>query len=405
MALQDSVLHGRLITERKKLAGSLPGTLIFHYSSPDSTIEISVEQTQDGAVITIKDSEGTTSAIIRNGETGPQGPAGSDGAKGDKGDTGPVGPQGPKGDTGETGPQGPKGDTGATGPQGPKGDTGETGPQGPKGDTGATGPQGPAGADGATGPQGPKGDTGETGPQGPKGDTGEQGEPGKDGANGKDGSNGVSATHSWNGTVLTVTSASGTSSADLKGAKGDKGDTGSAGKDGTSVTVKSVSESTADGGSNVVTFSDGKTLTVKNGSKGSTGDKGDKGDKGDDGSTGATGQRGTGLLPVTTAPAAYTTAVGGITPKYRMAISTIKTQAGVTEVLLGDTVRYSYYHYPIDYLDASYAYFTERVSIRGATGAAGATPVKGTDYFTAADKTEMVNAVIAALPVYAGEVL
>ena len=32
---------------------------------------------------------------------------------------------------------------------------------------------------------------------------------------------GVSATHSWNGTVLTVTSASGSSSADLKGDKGD----------------------------------------------------------------------------------------------------------------------------------------------------------------------------------------
>ena len=83
---------------------------------------------------------------------------------------------------------------------------------------------------------------------------------------------------------------------------------------------------------------------------------------------GEDGQRGTGLLAVTTAPASYTTAVGGITPKYRMAISTIKTQAGVTEVLLGDTVRYSYYHYPIDYLDSSYAYFENRVSIRGATG-------------------------------------
>ena len=109
---------------------------------------------------------------------------------------------------------------------------------------------------------------------------------------------------------------------------------------------------------------------------------------------GATGQRGTGLLPVTTAPSSYTTAVGGITPKYRMAISTIKTQAGVTEVLLGDTVRYSYYHYPIDYLDASYAYFENRVSIRGATGVAGAdgkdgyNPVKGVDYYTEADKSE-----------------
>lgn len=44
---------------------------------------------------------------------------------------------------------------------------------------------------------------------------------GKDGQNGSNGSNGVSATHSWNGTVLTVTSASGTSSSDLKGEKGD----------------------------------------------------------------------------------------------------------------------------------------------------------------------------------------
>ena len=38
-----------------------------------------------------------------------------------------------------------------------------------------------------------------------------------------DGKDGVSATHKWNGTVLTVTSASGTSSADLKGNKGDSG--------------------------------------------------------------------------------------------------------------------------------------------------------------------------------------
>lgn len=77
------------------------------------------------------------------------------------------------------------------------------------------------------------------------------------------------------------------------------------GKDGTSVSVSSVSESSEDGGSNVVTFSDGKTLTVKNG----------------------------------------------------------KT---------------------------------------GATGAPGYTPVKGTDYYTAADKTEMVNAVLAALPTWTG---
>ena len=39
---------------------------------------------------------------------------------------------------------------------------------------------------------------------------------------------GTSCTHSWDGTVLTVTSASGTSSADLAGPKGDKGDPGEA---------------------------------------------------------------------------------------------------------------------------------------------------------------------------------
>ena len=45
-------------------------------------------------------------------------------------------------------------------------------------------------------------------------------------------------------------------------------------------------------------------------------------------------------------------------------------------------LKYSYYEYPIGYVDNSYVYLGTRVSIRGATGAAGAT----------------VNEVIAALP-------
>ena len=49
---------------------------------------------------------------------------------------------------------------------------------------------------------------------------------------------------------------------------------GQPGAPGTSITVKSVSESSEDGGSNIVTFSDGKTVTVKNGEKGSRGDPG-----------------------------------------------------------------------------------------------------------------------------------
>ena len=46
------------------------------------------------------------------------------------------------------------------------------------------------------------------------------------------GADGVSVTHSWNGTVLNITSASGTSSANLKGEKGDKGDKGDPGVQG-----------------------------------------------------------------------------------------------------------------------------------------------------------------------------
>lgn len=41
---------------------------------------------------------------------------------------------------------------------------------------------------------------------------------------------------------------------------------------------------------------------------------------------------------------------------------------------------------------------------QGPVGADGYTPQKGVDYYTEADKEEMVQAVIAALPVYAGEV-
>lgn len=85
-------------------------------------------------------------------------------------------------------------------------------------------------------------------------------------------------------------------SADIRGPKGDTGSTGDTGpagsdgapgKDGTSVTVASVNTSSEDGGSNVVTFSDGKTVTIKNGSKGGTGDRGETGPAGKDAVTSA----------------------------------------------------------------------------------------------------------------------
>lgn len=74
------------------------------------------------------------------GETGPTGPAGAAGA------TGPAGPQGDPGPEGAEGPQGIQGPAGATGATGAKGDTGATGATGAEGPAGETGPQGPAGA-------------------------------------------------------------------------------------------------------------------------------------------------------------------------------------------------------------------------------------------------------------------
>lgn len=68
--------------------------------------------------------------------------------------------------------------------------------------------------------------------KGEQGEKGEKGDPGYTPIKGKDyvdGKDGVSATHSWSGTTLTVKSASGTSSADLKGEKGDRGDKGDKG--------------------------------------------------------------------------------------------------------------------------------------------------------------------------------
>ncbi len=62
---------------------------------------------------------------------------------------------------------------------------------------------------------------------------------------------------------------------ELKGEKGDKGERGFQGYPGDSIYVSTVFESDEDGGENVITFSDGFSMRVKNGSKGSKGDTGD----------------------------------------------------------------------------------------------------------------------------------
>ena len=152
------------------------------------------------------------------------------------------------------------------------------GRDGKDGEDGADGQPGKDGADGEKGDKGDKGDPGEPGQKGEQGEKGDKGDTGATGSPGKDGVNGVTPHIGSNGnwfigetdTGIPATGPAGGQG--LPGAPGEDGKDGSDGKDGTSVTVKSVTESTADGGSNVVTFSDGKALTVKNGSKGSKGD-------------------------------------------------------------------------------------------------------------------------------------
>ena len=121
------------------------------------------------------------------------------------------------------------------------------------------------------------------------------------------------------------------------------------GEDGTSVSVISVSESKEDDGNNIVTFSDGNTVTIKNGKTGKDGKDGRDGNDGNDG-----------VSPVVS--------VSAITGGHRISI----TDKNSTKT--------------VDVLD----------------GSNGTTPVKGTDYWTSADKTEMVNSVLAALPTWKG---
>jgi hypothetical protein len=312
----------------------------------------------------------------------------SRGAKGDKGDQGEQGIQGIRGEQGEQGVQG------IQGKQGEKGETGATGAPGPQG---ATGPQGETGP---RGPQGPKGDTGSgfkvlgyyanaaalsaavanpeagmaygvgtaepydiyiydsvskswknNGPlQGAKGDTGV----------------GV-ANVTFDDDIMTVNLTSGAhySSGSLRGpqgvkgdagAKGEKGDTGAQGepgKDGSpgaagapgatgttftpSVSADGTLSWTNDGGKDNPASVNIKGPQGAQGPQGDPGAKGETGEKGETGAAGATGPEG---------------------PQGPKGEQGAKGEPGAT----------------------------------GPQGPAGHTPVKGTDYFTAADKSEIAQA-------------
>lgn len=233
------------------------------------------------------------------------------------------------------GPQGPKGETGA------RGEKGETGEQGPKGDTGAQGPKGETGArgeKGETGAQGPKGDTGaqgpkgETGERGPKGDPGERGPKGETGAQGPQGETGAGflVKGYYETASVLETSVQGPMAGDAYGV-------------GTSEPYD-------------IYIFDGVTENwVNNGPlQGAKGEKGEKGDKGETGAQGPQGDPGTDGAkgePGEQGPKGETGAPGEQGPK-------------------GET---------------------GSTGPQGPQGPAGKTPVKGTDYFTEAEKQEIAS--------------
>lgn len=157
--------------------------------------------------------------------------------------------------------------------------------------------------------------------------------------------------------------------ADLKGtdgAQGAKGDPGAAGQDGHSPVVTA----TKSGKTTTISVDGAVIATVEDGADGAPGKDGSPGAKGDKGETGPQGPAG---VPGKDGADGKPGAAGadGITPH------------------IGDNGNW--------YLGTT---DTGKPS-RGATGApgkGGITPVKGTDYWTAADKQEIVNDVIAELP-------
>ena len=313
--------------------------------------------------------------VSAQGPKGDTGPAGASGAKGDPGPAGASGAKGDPGPKGETGPKGPKGDPGEKGAPFTYADftaaqlaalKGEKGDKGDEGDTGATGPQGEKGEPGPAGQTGPQGPVG---PQGPKGETGSgfrvlgyySTKAALDAAQKATAlagdAYGVGAAEPYDIYIFDGVTGEFVNNGPLQGAKGDKGDKGDTG------------------------------ATGPQGEKGPQGVQGVAGPAGPAGADGAKGDTGPYFTPSVSDNGDLSwTNNGKLTNPKTVNIKGPKGDKGDTGEK-GETGATG----PAGPAGAD-----------GASGKDGKTPVKGTDYFTAADKAELVNDVIAALPTWTG---
>ena len=348
-----------------------------------------------------------------------------------------VGPQGEKGTpftyadfTPEqlaalTGPQGPKGDPGATGVQGEKGDaftyadftpaqlSALTGPQGPKGDPGPRGATGPAG-ESIIGPEGPRG------LPGPQGETGATGAPGARGNRvwvtfdypEDNSANGVQAGDLWivpakygdlsqndlaiySGTPHDweyVCHMEGTDGATwYNGTK----DPGEYDLDTPNGKVGDYYLNTSDGSvwqRQMVTSGSGMQAAQWVGIGNISGPQGVKGDIGPQGPQGETGRQGE------TGPQGETGATGATGPRGPAGPKGADGSNGVTPTIGSNG---NWYLGTTDTGKPSRG-ATGSQGPQGDTGPRGPKPVKGTDYWTAADQDKIVKDVLAALPVWNG---
>lgn len=89
--------------------------------------------------------------------------------------------------------------------------------------------------------------------------------------------------------------------------------------------------------------------------------------------------RPTGTFLVSTEPTEYTTQVDDYIPAYRIPLELVLNQTNASEIVPGDILEYGFYHYPVGHVDETYIYLGPRQSIRGESGAQGATGPAGKD--------------------------